>query len=114
VAEVDEAAFEELRNYDESPRGILLPEDQQLAMDSEGNIYFQVRYRSNGQYQVVGQSSDWLIYRVPLDKSKDDEDSREEEASSDTQKSFSQHYGPVFLKVSENDHEHVSGESPGE
>ena len=40
AAEVDELAFQNLKNYDENPQGILLPEDQQFAYDDEGNIYY--------------------------------------------------------------------------
>ncbi|MDH5737104.1 MAG: hypothetical protein OEZ23_02285, partial [Gammaproteobacteria bacterium] len=42
VAEVDEAAFQDLRNYDENPQGIRLPEDQYFALDDEGNIYYRL------------------------------------------------------------------------
>ena len=48
VAEVDEAAFQNLRNFDENPQGILLPEDQQFAYDDSGNLYFMMAMRSSG------------------------------------------------------------------
>ncbi|MDZ7686810.1 MAG: hypothetical protein U5O39_19090 [Gammaproteobacteria bacterium] len=38
----DEAAFQNLKNYDQNPQGILLPEDQRFAYDSDGNVYFMV------------------------------------------------------------------------
>jgi fibronectin-binding autotransporter adhesin len=58
VAEVDEAAFQDLRNYDENPQGILLPEDQRFAYDKDGNIYFMVTLKgADGHY-----------YRAPLYK----------------------------------------------
>jgi hypothetical protein len=47
VAEVDEAAFQNLKNYDENPQGILLPEDQQFAYDASGNLYFMMAVRSD-------------------------------------------------------------------
>jgi hypothetical protein len=42
VDEVDEVAFPNLKNYDENPQGIRLPDDQTFAYDDEGNIYFVV------------------------------------------------------------------------
>ena len=42
VDEVDEVAFQNLKNYDENPQGIRLPDDQTFAYDDEGNIYFLV------------------------------------------------------------------------
>ncbi len=42
VDEVDEVAFQNLKNYDENTNGIRLPEDQVFAYDEEGNIYFIV------------------------------------------------------------------------
>jgi len=47
VAEVDEAAFQNLKNYDENPQGILLPEDQQFAYDGSGNLYFMMAMRTD-------------------------------------------------------------------
>jgi hypothetical protein len=52
VAEVDEAAFQNLKNYDENPQGILLPEDQRYAYDQEGSMYYMVTMRtSSGEYE---------------------------------------------------------------
>jgi hypothetical protein len=42
VDEVDEVAFQNLKNYDENQQGIRLPDDQTFAYDDEGNIYFIV------------------------------------------------------------------------
>ena len=52
VAEVDEAAFQNLKNYDENPQGILLPEDQRYAYDQDGSMYYMVTMRTNsGNYE---------------------------------------------------------------
>jgi hypothetical protein len=63
VAEVDEAAFQDLKNYDESPQGILMPVDQQFAYDDEGNIYFMVTLRGAQPYGVDARVP---LYRVKL------------------------------------------------
>lgn len=42
VDEDDEIAFQNLKNYDENPQGICLPDDQTFAYDDEVNIYFIV------------------------------------------------------------------------
>ncbi|MEX2487918.1 MAG: hypothetical protein WD356_00145, partial [Pseudomonadales bacterium] len=77
VAEVDEAAFQDLRNYDENPQGIRLPPDQRFAYDHEGNIYFIVTLPASDQ-RVAGDS--FVLYRVNLDlaydTSSDDEADR--------------------------------------
>jgi filamentous hemagglutinin family protein len=52
VAEVDAAAFQNLKNYDQNPQGILLPEDQQFAYDDEGSMYYMVTMRTEaGEYE---------------------------------------------------------------
>jgi hypothetical protein len=62
TTEVDELAFQNLKNYDENPQGILLPEDQQFAYDREGNIYFMITIRSaNKQPERIP------LYRVDLE-----------------------------------------------
>ena len=61
VAEVDEAAFQNLKNYDQNPQGILLPEDQQFAYDDEGNSYFLVSVRSQS-----GQFESFPLFKVDL------------------------------------------------
>ncbi|MCB1644659.1 MAG: hypothetical protein KDI36_04360 [Pseudomonadales bacterium] len=48
VAEVDELAFQDLKNYDENPQGIRLPEDQVAAVDDQGNVWFMVTLRAGG------------------------------------------------------------------
>ncbi len=53
VAEVDEAAFQNLKNYDENPQGILLPEDQQFAYDEQGNLYFMMAMRTETGVKAV-------------------------------------------------------------
>jgi len=62
TAEVDEAAFQELKNYDENPQGILLPEDQQFAYDDNGDIYFLVDFDTRLQY-----GNRFALYRISLD-----------------------------------------------
>ncbi len=62
TAEVDELAFQNLKNYDENPQGILLPEDQQFAYDDEGNIYYIVTMQSKS-----GVRETFPLYRVDLD-----------------------------------------------
>ncbi|MFT7137809.1 MAG: hypothetical protein ACI9B8_000221, partial [Sulfitobacter sp.] len=61
VAEVDEAAFQNLKNYDQNPQGILLPTDQQFAYDDEGNIYFLVTMRTES-----GQFESFPLFKVDL------------------------------------------------
>ncbi|MFN3239203.1 MAG: hypothetical protein ACE37D_19400, partial [Pseudomonadales bacterium] len=61
VAEVDEAAFQNLKNYDENPQGILLPEDQQFAYDASGNLYFMMAVRSDS-----GLTQSVPFYKVDL------------------------------------------------
>ena len=61
VAEVDEAAFQNLRNYDENPQGILLPEDQRFAVDADGSVYFMVTMTT-----PQGRSYMAPLYRVDL------------------------------------------------
>ncbi|MBD3647978.1 MAG: hypothetical protein HUJ31_11140, partial [Pseudomonadales bacterium] len=65
VAEVDEAAFQNLKNYDENPQGIKLPPDQQFAYDDEGNIYYIVTLPT---YRETGPAYEtFTLYRVDLD-----------------------------------------------
>ena len=113
VADVDAAAFESLLPYDVcSEDCMLLPEDQQLAMDTNGRIYFQVRYQPNERYQASGRSDNWLIYRLDQDHSETleyDEEAAEAERA-EIQEAFSEHYGPVYIRVGMNDHDAVSGE----
>lgn len=45
VASVDETAFQNLKNYDENPNGILLPEDQRYAYDTGGDVHLQTPMR---------------------------------------------------------------------
>ncbi|MFT5208815.1 MAG: hypothetical protein ACI9CE_000530 [Flavobacterium sp.] len=62
TAEVDELVFIQLNNYEQTPNGILLPEDQQVAYDDEGNIYYMVSMRNDGgDYEKIP------LYRVDLD-----------------------------------------------
>ncbi|MCB1692199.1 MAG: hypothetical protein KDI19_05495, partial [Pseudomonadales bacterium] len=42
VAEVDAAAFQNLKNYDENPQGIKLPEDQRYALAGPGGVFMIV------------------------------------------------------------------------
>ena len=46
VAEVDELAFQNLKNYDENPQGIVLPADQSLAYDDDGNGFVDIIWQS--------------------------------------------------------------------
>jgi hypothetical protein len=73
VSEVDEVAFERtLKNYDDNPQGILLPDEQRFSYDENGNIYFNVTLRKNGSDGLsVGQgkreSETFTLYKVDLD-----------------------------------------------
>ena len=80
VAEVDEVAFQDLKNYDENPQGILLPDDQQFAYDDEGSIYFMIT-GSGGKNVISGEKQPassqeafgrFPLYRVDLDLSQND------------------------------------------
>lgn len=59
--DVDEAAFQNLRNYDENPQGILLPADQQFAYDDQGNIYFMVAMQT-----TPGEVDTFPLFKVDL------------------------------------------------
>jgi hypothetical protein len=61
VAEVDEAAFQNLKNYDENPQGIMMPEDQQFAYDDQGNIYFMVTMQTTS-----GELKNFPLFKVDL------------------------------------------------
>ena len=63
VAEVDELVFQNLRNYDESPQGLRLPEDQTFAYDDDGNVYLIVTLR--GSAPVAAEES-FTLYKVDL------------------------------------------------
>jgi hypothetical protein len=73
VSEVDEVAFERtLKNYDDNPQGILLPDEQRFSYDENGNIYFNVTLRKNeSDGPRVGQgnreSETFVLYKVELD-----------------------------------------------
>ncbi|MBL4679587.1 MAG: hypothetical protein JKY88_02540, partial [Pseudomonadales bacterium] len=62
TAEVDELVFVQLNNYEQTPIGILLPEDQQVAYDDEGNIYYMVTMTNSS-----GEKETFPLYRVDLD-----------------------------------------------
>ncbi len=64
VAEVDEVAFQNIKNFDENLQGILLPEDQSFAYDDDGNIYFIVSLSNDG---YSGQKETFTLYRIDLD-----------------------------------------------
>ncbi|MBO6656344.1 MAG: hypothetical protein JJ934_05600, partial [Pseudomonadales bacterium] len=64
VAEVDEVAFQNLKNYDENPQGILLPEDQNFAYDDEGNIYLVVTLQ--GQINSAPPQA-FTVFKVEMD-----------------------------------------------
>ncbi len=64
VAEVDEVAFQNLKNYDENPQGILLPEDQNFAYDDEGNIYLIVTLQ--GQIHSAPPQA-FTVFKVEMD-----------------------------------------------
>mgnify|MGYP001223090075 CR=1 FL=1 len=104
VAEVDEVAFQNLKNYDENPQGILLLEDQSFAYDDDGNIYFIVSLSHDGYY---GQKETFSLYRVDLDlkstvnglAEKAEEDGKDkEELANSGQAPFT--FEPSFLKLS--------------
>ncbi|MBV1878998.1 MAG: hypothetical protein KUG79_15265 [Pseudomonadales bacterium] len=62
AAEIDEVAFQNLKNYDENPQGLLLPEDQQFAYDDEGNVYSMIMLRSDrGSYER------FPLYKIDLE-----------------------------------------------
>ncbi len=64
VEEVDEVAFQNLRNYDENPQGIRLPEDQAYAVDDEGTMYFNVTVASD---EVPGDVETFTLFALELD-----------------------------------------------
>ena len=64
VDEVDEVAFQNLKNYDQNPQGILLPEDQSFAYDDKGNVYLIVTLA--GQHHKTAPES-FTVFKVELD-----------------------------------------------
>jgi hypothetical protein len=66
VEEVDELAFQNLKNYDENPQGIRLPDDQDqsFAFDDEGTMYFEITMSSD---RVSGGFDTFRIYELRLD-----------------------------------------------
>jgi hypothetical protein len=116
VSEVDEVAFEiTLKNYDDNPQGILLPEEQRFSYDESGNIYFNVTLRKNETHGPrVGQGNrDWetfTLYKVDLDLNSQTRESvrgNEEEGSGvlalgkDPERAFG--YKPSFMKLTMNE-----------
>ncbi|MCZ6503900.1 MAG: hypothetical protein O6945_15480, partial [Gammaproteobacteria bacterium] len=106
VAEVDEVAFQSLKNYDENPQGILLPDDQRFTYDDRGNIYFIVTLSKDGYY---GQKETFTLYRVDLDLHSTandlaDEDEETEKGEGELVIEDNQQgpftYQPSFLKLS--------------
>jgi hypothetical protein len=102
VTEVDEVAFQNLKNYDENPQGILLPEDQSFAYDDLGNIYFNVTMSKNGFY---GKKESFTLYRVDLDlhsSEYDYVDENEQQAEMVMTENFWKHtdYKPYLTKLS--------------
>ena len=64
VEEVDEVAFQNLKNYDENPQGILLPQDQTFAFDNDGNGYLIVTLAGD---QPMSPPQSETLFRVDLD-----------------------------------------------
>lgn len=72
VDEVDEVAFQNLKNYDENQQGIRLPDDQTFAYDDEGNIYFIVTLANpkakggskESRYIPCNSSLTWVTERM--------------------------------------------------
>ncbi len=98
VDEVDEVAFQNLKNYDENPQGILLPEDQSFAYDEDGNIYLIV---TMGGVTQESQPETFTLYKVQLDLLSNelvaDADDKED-AEEDVDNLYG--YRPEFLKLS--------------
>ena len=76
VAEVDELVFQNLKNFDENPQGILLPEDQNFAYDDEGNIYLIVTLQ--GQINSAPPQA-FTVFKVEMDLETGFESSEEAE-----------------------------------
>jgi hypothetical protein len=125
VSEVDEVAFERtLKNYDDNPQGILLPEEQRFSYDENGNIYFSVTLRKNesdvhrdGQRdgQGNGETETFTLYRVNLDlhsqtsehvSSNEEEGSRVPGLEEASGKAFG--YKPSFMKLTMNEADNLN------
>ncbi|MDA0977981.1 MAG: hypothetical protein O3B72_05445, partial [Proteobacteria bacterium] len=94
VNEVDEVAFQNLRNYDENPQGIKLPEDQVFAYDDDGNVYLVVTLVEPGNPRNIEA---FTLYKVDLNPRRlhrSVEDSRTE-----TQTVAGYGYLPEFLAM---------------
>ena len=76
VAEVDELVFQNLKNFDENPQGILMPEDQNFAYDDEGNIYLVVTLQ--GQINIAPPEA-FTVFKVEMDLESGFESSEESE-----------------------------------
>lgn len=76
VAEVDELVFQNLKNFDENPQGILMPEDQNFAYDDEGNIYLVVTLQ--GQINSAPPEA-FTVFKVEMDLESGFESSEESE-----------------------------------
>jgi len=61
VAEVDEAAFQKLNNYDESPQSIMLSENQQSTCGNQGRIYFLVTMQTTS-----GEVKNFPLFKADL------------------------------------------------
>ena len=94
VEEVDEVAFQNLKNYDENPQGIRLPDDQSFAYDDEGNIYFMVTLanpKAKGGYEQI------TLYRLEL--SAQDDDKLDSELTASVSDRYEFGFEPSFYKL---------------
>jgi hypothetical protein len=97
VAEVDEVAFQNLKNYDENPQGILLPEDQSFAYDDDGNVYLIVTL--GGQLNSAPPEA-FTLYKVKLDlDGADDDKASGVHHSPGSDKNLAYGYRPEFLNL---------------
>ena len=94
VEEIDEVAFQNLKNYDENPQGLRLPDDQSFAYDDDGNIYFMVTLanpKAKGGYEQI------TLYTLELSAQNDDKLDRELTASLSDRYEFG--FEPSFYKL---------------
>ena len=95
MAEVDEVAFQNLKNYDENPQGILLPEDQSFAYDDDGNVYLIVPMA--GLINSVPPES-FTLYKVELNLEEDAHSTLPYRLKENEELAYG--YRPEFMKLS--------------
>jgi hypothetical protein len=114
VDEVDEVAFQNLKNYDENPQGILLPADQTFAYDDEGNIYLVVSLAQQSSNLIPGplmgplpvqqrnsvssvQRQQHTVFKVELDITRQQDNDLEALRQADFELSYG--YRPEFMAL---------------